>query len=58
MLDRLFLKKLNKTGRLNYWFTQLGLDIIFIASLFLLPGYDMEYLTNEGYFPLIAGIIV
>ncbi|GAA5038719.1 hypothetical protein GCM10011506_36900 [Marivirga lumbricoides] len=57
MLDRLFLNKLTKTGRRNYWFIQIGLDIVFIASLFLFFEYDMDYFANEGYLPVLAGVI-
>lgn len=57
MLDRLFLNKLTKTGRRNYWFIQLGIDVVFIAALFLFFDYDMDYLTNDGYFPLVGGIV-
>lgn len=57
MIDRLFLKKLTKEGKRFYWLIQIGIDIVFIAILFTVFDFDMEYISNDGYFPLIIGVL-
>lgn len=57
MIDRLFLKKLTQEGKRNYWFIQIGIDIIYIAILFLGLNYDMDYLFGDGSGVLIIGVL-
>ncbi|UII28934.1 hypothetical protein LVD15_11035 [Fulvivirga maritima] len=58
MLDRFFIEKLTKKGKIAYWLIQLGLDVVFILSLIFIFGYDSDDLFRDRYYVLILGVLV
>ncbi len=57
MLDKLFLSKLTKKGKIYYWVLQLSIDIAFIGALFLFYNYTFNSLMEEGRNILLIGVI-
>ena len=62
MLDRLFLSKLTKKGKIAYFLIQLVLDAIFVFVLFGLLAYDLGSYgspeRDESSIILIPGILI
>lgn len=57
MLDKLFLNKLTKQGKIYYWLLQLTFDVLFIATLFLAFDYTFDKLMNKGINILMVGVL-
>ncbi|MEN7551820.1 hypothetical protein AAG747_28145 [Rapidithrix thailandica] len=62
MLDRLFLRKLNKQGKIMYFVLQLVFDAIYLFVLFGVLDYELgssgSSTRDDTYFTMIAGILV
>ncbi|WP_335965332.1 hypothetical protein [Galbibacter sp. PAP.153] len=56
MLDRLFLNKLTKKGKIAYWIIQLGLDVILGIVLFGVLDYTLDR-GNDGRTFFIVGAV-
>ncbi len=57
MLDRLFLNRLTKKGKIAYWVGQLVFDLLWALYLFVIAGLTMEEAESLLFIGIVAVLV-